>query len=484
MIGELDAVARLLPPSKSIICEAMATSGLVTLENGVRIRVLNPGEEDTLDLKLDQEASCLSHTGTGFHVGYPNGQIDHVSHSGVENVLTLEAPITKIAGTDDSAWALDEEGLVTWFDKNGNYRSIEGMEEIVDICHHGRDLAATGAFGGLYMITGHSIIHSSIAGEGSAEVSGPFVFLPSGVLVAYRRSLDEISDERPENRLECWSTSKGLIHTHEVDSPVASITSKEGGVAIGDELGFVTSLRESGHSSNVRIDQQKVNLTYYSDGLTLAGAWFHVYGIRDGEVRWKAEFDGMPSICSKLEDGRIAIVCKNPSNGNTSIHALDPNGEVVEEIPVAPDAEGKVGVDYEIDDESRFEHPPGDASELLNQMVEEVSRPVVEEEEVDLLVELSSTARKINLPPVADAGEDRTLKSDSDGTLVVLLDGSRSYDPDGDIATFEWVDERERVIGRTPSIKVRLGQGTHPFTLRVTDDKNSASEAIVTIRIT
>ena len=192
----------------------------------------------------------------------------------------------------------------------------------------------------------------------------------------------------------------------------------------------------------------------------------------------------MPSICSKLEDGRIAIVCKNPSNGNTSIHALDPNGEVVEEIPVAPDAEGKVGVDYEIDDESRFEHSPGDASELLNQMVEEVPRPVVEEEEVDLLVELSSTARKINLPPVADAGEDRTLKSGSDGTLVVLLDGSGSYDPDGDIATFEWADERERVIGRTPSIKVRLGQGTHPFTLRVTDDKNSASEAIVTIRIT
>jgi len=57
---------------------------------------------------------------------------------------------------DDSAWALDEEGLVTWFDKNGNYRSIGGMEEIVDICHHGRDLAAIGAFGGLYML---SLIH-------------------------------------------------------------------------------------------------------------------------------------------------------------------------------------------------------------------------------------------------------------------------------------------------------------------------------------
>ena len=40
------------------------------------------------------------------------------------------------------------------------------------------------------------------------------------------------------------------------------------------------------------------------------------------------------------------------------------------------------------------------------------------------MVELSSTAKKINLPPVADAGEDKTLKSDSDGTLVVSLDGS------------------------------------------------------------
>ena len=227
MIGELDAVARLLPLEIDNL-RSNGNLGAGDLGEWWRIRVLNPGEKDTLDLKLDQEASCLSHTGTGFHVGYPNGQIDHVSHSGVENVLTLEAPITKIAGMDDSAWALDEEGLVTWFDKNGNYRSLEGMEEIVDICHHGRHLAATGAFGGLYMITGHSVIHSSIARVGSTEVSGPFVFLPSGVLVAYRRSLDEISDERPENRLECWSTSKGLIHTHEVDSPVASITSKEG----------------------------------------------------------------------------------------------------------------------------------------------------------------------------------------------------------------------------------------------------------------
>ena len=47
--------------------------------------------------------------------------------------------------------------------------------------------------------------------------------------------------------------------------------------------------------------------------------------------------------------------------------------------------------------------------------------------------ELSASARAINLPPVADAGEDITAVSDDEGKAEVLLDGSDSYDPDGDI---------------------------------------------------
>jgi hypothetical protein len=116
-------------------------------------------------------------------------------------------------------------------------------------------------------------------------------------------------------------------------------------------------------------------------------------------------------------------------------------------------------------------------------MSEEVEDQIVDEEDTDLLEELASEAKMINLPPVADAGEDLTVTSDEDGTAEILLDGRASYDPDGEINVWEWLDERERVVGSTSRIKVRVRKGTHVFRLRVKDDKNAMSEAIVTLRV-
>ena len=484
VVRTLDAIERLLGPSESITCIDAILSGIAFLDKGREICTLQVGDEVTVDISMDREVSCFTHDGIGFLTGDQNGRINHVSESGLEEVLNLGSPISKILSGRGCAWALDEAGSVTWFDKSGKYKRIEGIEEISDVCHHGDELAAMGVFGGLYMIKGGSLIHSSVPDEGLAEIAGPSVFMPSGVLVTYRRSLDEMSDDRPENRIECWSSDRGHIYTHEVDNPVASITAHEGGVVIGDEMGVITFLEDGGGLRKIEVDHQKINLIYTSDDITLVGSWFHVYGIRQGEVMWKAEFDGMPSTFSRLDDSRIAVVCENPSNNHISIFALDPHGPLLEDPAEDYEVDERENFIYEPEHDSRFEHTPEETSELLSQMAIEVSPGAIEEEDVDLLVELSSMAKKINLPPVADAGEDKTLKSDSDGTLVVSLDGSRSYDPDGEITTWEWIDEKQRVIGSSSSIRVKLRQGTHSFTLRVTDDKKSTSIAIVTIRIT
>jgi hypothetical protein len=45
------------------------------------------------------------------------------------------------------------------------------------------------------------------------------------------------------------------------------------------------------------------------------------------------------------------------------------------------------------------------------------------------------TVKDVNLLPVSDAGSDQTVREDS----PVILDGSASYDPDGDAITYNWL---------------------------------------------
>ena len=110
----------------------------------------------------------------------------------------------------------------------------------------------------------------------------------------------------------------------------------------------------------------------------------------------------------------------------------------------------------------------------------EVSPPTIEG---DLLEDLSAAARAINLPPVADAGEDKTVDADEEGKATVLLDGGRSYDPDGSIERWAWEDGRGNVIGGTPQIRVRLSGGVHVFHLTVTDDRGASSKSTITIQV-
>ncbi len=79
-----------------------------------------------------------------------------------------------------------------------------------------------------------------------------------------------------------------------------------------------------------------------------------------------------------------------------------------------------------------------------------------------------------NLPPVADAGPDRSkVDLDNSGSEPLILDGSASTDADGTIVSWSWsVNGAEFGTGET--LEVSAAVGVHTVILTVTDDEGAA----------
>jgi WD40 repeat protein len=87
-----------------------------------------------------------------------------------------------------------------------------------------------------------------------------------------------------------------------------------------------------------------------------------------------------------------------------------------------------------------------------------------------------------NLSPTADVGPDQTVTAPDGISAQVTLDGSGSYDPDGEIVSYVWtIDEVEIATGVNPS--VALDVGVHVITLTVTDSEEATDSDQVTITV-
>ena len=77
----------------------------------------------------------------------------------------------------------------------------------------------------------------------------------------------------------------------------------------------------------------------------------------------------------------------------------------------------------------------------------------------------------IGSPPVADAGDDQTVECAGVDGATVTLDGSGSFDPDGDPLTYTWSEGSDVIAGPTtdPTADVLLDLGVHTITLLVDD---------------
>lgn len=108
------------------------------------------------------------------------------------------------------------------------------------------------------------------------------------------------------------------------------------------------------------------------------------------------------------------------------------------------------------------------------------TNPVVD----DIVVAVRKTCRLLNTPPVADPNGPYSVSEGS----TITLDGTGSYDPDGDALIYEWdldSDGAYETTGPTPTFDATLKDGPALLTveLRVTDPDGDSDTGSTTVEI-
>jgi len=211
-------------------------------------------------------------------------------------------------------------------------------------------------------------------------------------------------------------------------------------------------------------------------------------------------------VASSL-DGRLVILSGNNQDnvgGEHDILLIDPKSEPKMLVENELDDDLILGIDIEdgeedeVDEDAWMEHLTEDElnadtptiarDELLADLGDEGSadNENISSEEIDpmsLLESLNTEVEGRNIPPVCDAGDDTEVTAEDDGTAIVVLDGSRSHDPDGQIIYWQWKDDTGRLVGDSSKIKVKLSRGSHVFQLTVTDNDHASTTDQVMVDI-
>ena len=409
--------------------------------------------------------------------------------------LNSGCEIICLCGTD--FLVADSSGLLFRFDSNGGLLWEKELGQMTHICSNQEgDFSAIALENGDFIIINSSgdEIRSSEAAYDDIETISSMIFRSDDVLVVSRNSLGMAIDDRPENRIECWSIRKGQIHSCEVDSLVNCITSTSKGVLLGCFNGELLELEINSKAYNQlsNFDYSIKQIFPWKEDILVA-SWFDIARVNpNGEIIWSLEHIGIVEKISLIGKSRVAILGDDKKQrSSTPIFIINPDSEIIsneynfEEENFDFDSEYSGALSIEEEQASSMKPLlPADSSEIFEALDEELevnfSPPAVE---VDILEDLSQSARALNLPPIVDVGEDMTVKSDSDGTAMVLLDGSKSYDPDGTINTWSWENDSDKVISNNPQVKVKLSRGVHVFYLTIVDDRGASSKATLTVQV-
>jgi hypothetical protein len=86
-------------------------------------------------------------------------------------------------------------------------------------------------------------------------------------------------------------------------------------------------------------------------------------------------------------------------------------------------------------------------------------------------------------PPIVNAGTDQTVACATNGPASVTLNGTGTFDPDGDAITVAW-SENGTVLAQSLIATVALTNGQHTITLTATDTTGRTGRASINVTVT
>ncbi len=335
-------------------------------------------------------------------------------------------------------------------------------------------------------------------------------FLSDGHLCIAREALDVTMGDEDEIVLEWWNPLGSEVARVEVAKRAEVLAEKGGTLLCGLFDGTVLKFDPSRTASEYHKSSYSIHSIDALGDSGLIASWFHVHLLDEGgEESWRVEHSGLTKLVSTSSDGRYIAVGGDNENDYTrenEVMVLDRQskpypiqiGDGIDtdladfaDAPMdTPDTDPYASDSFEdllteeertMMEDSASSDGDSDLLDLLES--EETMMEEVETEAFDLALALEDDSSAFNLPPVADAGSDQKVKASDDGSAIVLLDGSASYDEDGDIVSYSWRDATNRVIGETVAMKVKLSSGNHTFTLTVTDDDGASTSDTVTVQV-
>ena len=457
-------------------------------------------EVDTVlqDAKFDSAIISIITFGENVIAASTTGQIQSF-HDSLSWQYEIPSGIEHIIPLGDIICISDSSGLLVFLNSDGVEVKTQSHGDVNRLTqsNDGNFFAIAKTDGTLLILDkSREIRHESFADNEDVETISQICFRPDNILLACRDSLGMKLDERPENRLECWHLERGLLHMSELPAMATSILATVNGAIVGCQNGALLRFTIGKDVEELLIlDNSISSIIQWGEDLII-GTWFNAMRISSsGDIIWSYEHEGLVSEILAINSDLIAVIGRSPAGQSpASIVLLQPDSETINPEVELFDYEFSKNDSNEFDgglsdDEIALAEAPPSASiesDSLMDALDEELEIIVEEKvisEADLLEDLSASAKAINLPPIADAGEDKTISAEEDNTATILLDGSRSYDPDGMIQSYAWQDSNGNVIGDSAQVRVRLPLGTHPFELTVVDDKGAATKAMVTVRI-